>query len=393
MSAPRKVIDVVNLNADASCLSSKWWLKMLQGGTDSYFCGWLNAYVKTGKKISLGIIGATVADVATYNPEALDIIRKNPQIFEIILRPFAHDIALLRNAETFRYNLIQGKKTLDKEFGKVVPYFLPPEFMLTNEQVKILSEEGVEGAFINAKRFKPEIKNRLPEKPYIVKGLYDSQINCIPFNGELTQGFLDGIHYFNANSWNYRILDSNLEFNFCWRDGESSFFLPDGNEREEAWLAAESAEVQRLFLSEALQQINFAEDGLKEKHYRHYPVHSFTAWMKEFKMMGYVQRLYKVEQDFVNFDHLRKSAWLQAINSDVLSAIEKDSPVITIKENKNSQKKNSHTIWRSERGFEGEEFLNLSEIGSEHSAYVHNSEFFHIKKLRARMNYLAALNQ
>ena len=166
----KNLVDVVNLNADASCLSSKWWMEMLQGGKSSYFCQWLGAYITLKKKVSLGITGATVSDVASFNPEAIDLINANRGIFEIILRPYAHDIGLLRTKVGFEKNLEFGIKALKKEFGHYTNYFLPPEFMLTNEQLYELTKAGVEGTFINPVRFKKEIKLRLPSKPYMIKG-------------------------------------------------------------------------------------------------------------------------------------------------------------------------------------------------------------------------------
>ena len=80
-----RLIDVVNLNADASCLSSEQWLKMLQGGTNSYFYQWVKVYVDAGKKISFGITGSTVSDVASFNPEAIELINAHKNIFEIMI--------------------------------------------------------------------------------------------------------------------------------------------------------------------------------------------------------------------------------------------------------------------------------------------------------------------
>jgi len=384
------LVDIVNLNADASCLSSGWWLKMLKGKSDSYFCKWLKTYVQTGKKVSLGLTGATVADISMHNPEAIQLINKNKKIFEIILRPFAHDIALIRSKEGFLANLEAGIKTLKKEFGTFTNFYLPPEFMLTNEQVYLLKQKNVAGTFINAHRFKSEIKERLPENPYLVKGLMNVEMKCIPFTGALTMAYLRGIHFYNAEAWN-KILEANQAF-FSWRDGESSFFVPDGNERELSWLNSESKSTDRLFLSEALSKLEFDNNkNLKENHYHYYPVHSFTAWMKEFRMIGFVQRVVQAEQGIKKFTKEQKSLWLQVINSDILSSIEKDSPVISIILQKNDKLTSDYTIWRCERGVEGEEFLALLSGNlkkQESTQYMAKSNLAHITKLNARMSYL-----
>ena len=385
------LVDVVNLNADASCLSSKWWLKMLTGKSESYFCKWLASYVMTEKKVSLGITGASVADISMHNPEAIQFINKNRNIFEIILRPFSHDIGLLRSIDGFRLNLESGMKVLKKEFDTYENYFLPPEFMITNEQLYILKQHGVSGTFINASRFKNEIKDRLPDKPYHVKGLMNVEMKCIPFNGELTLGYLQGIHFFNAEAWN-KILKKSDQVYFSWRDGESSFFVPNGNERETSWLAAEANNIERLFLSEALNKVTFDNNSnLKENHYHYYPIHSFTAWMKEFRMIGFVQKAMQAEQHILQFTKEQKALWLQVINSDILSSVEKDSPVISIKMKKEDVAFSNHTIWRCERGLEGEEFLALLKGDLKEQVidqYLTKSTDHHMLKLQARLKYL-----
>jgi hypothetical protein len=390
------VVDVVNFNADASCLSSKWWLKTLSGGKNSYLCQWLGVYIASKKKVCLGIMGATIADISTKNKEAINLINENPDIFEIILRPFSHDIALLRNRDSFQYNLEMGIKTLHQEFGDYTPFYLPPEFMLTNEQVHQLYELKVEGIFINPNRFKTEIKSRIPEFPYQIRGIFDSILPCIPFNGELTQGYLEGIHYFNASRWNKSLNSDPEKISFSWRDGESSFFLPQGNQREKVWLTEEDSSIARIFLCEAIQKTDFKNQSkpLLKRHYRHYPVHSFTAWMKEFRMMGFVQRLFYNERSFNHYTDLQKHIWLQVINSDILSAIEKDSPRILILENPDSENKMEHIIWRSERGVEGEELMSILEStleGGDPPKINAASDQYHLTKLSCRISYLSKL--
>ncbi len=384
--------DIVNLNADASCLSSKWWLKMLKGGTNSYFYHWLKNYIDLNKKVSMGITGATLADISIHNPESIDLINKHRTIFEIILRPFAHDNSLIRSNEGFKLNLEVGIKTLKKEFGSYENYFLPPEFMLTNEQVYILMQQGIEGTFINATRFKNEIKDRLPDSPYYVKGLLGSELKCIPMYGELTHAYLNGIHFYNADDWN-KLLNKREHVYFSWRDGESSFFLPDGNNREYRWLYNEDKNVERLFLSEALKWVEFDNNkNLKENHYHYYPVHSFTAWMKEFRMMGFINKVLKAEEKVQNYTPEEKALWLQVINSDILSSVEKDSPNIRIKQMKNDDMSSNFTIWRSERGLEGEEYLALllNQIEDQNgiAIYLNKSSEYHIVKLNGRLQYL-----
>ena len=46
------ICDVVNFNADASCLEYNEWLKIIRGGKKSIFCKWLQLYVKNKRKVS-----------------------------------------------------------------------------------------------------------------------------------------------------------------------------------------------------------------------------------------------------------------------------------------------------------------------------------------------------
>ena len=111
-----RLIDVVNFNADASCLSSQEWLRILDGGKKSDFYIWLELYVTFNKKINLGIVGASLCDIAHYCPEAIELIKSNESIFNILIRPFSHDNALLRSRDSFLVNLHYGIKVTKKYF-------------------------------------------------------------------------------------------------------------------------------------------------------------------------------------------------------------------------------------------------------------------------------------
>lgn len=383
----REIVDVVNLNADASCLASDSWLLILKGGKQSALYGFLDNYVRLRKKISLGIIGATAADIAKWNPEAIALINDHRDIFEIILRPFAHDIALLRSPEGFELNFRCGKKTLEKEFGNVEPYFLPPEFMLTNYQVAQLVGFGVLGTFVNSNRFSFEIKGKIPDSPYLVKGVNSTSLPCIPIAGDMTRSYLNSIHYYNADPWNRKILAQPEGILFSWRDGESAFLIPDGNERERSWLETESKDVERLFLSEASKKISFSAPNARDGgHLLSYPVHSFLAWVKEFRMLGFVQKVDQYERRLNNLQPAELGLWMSLINSDILSAVEKTSPIVTLMDREKS-KEYTFTIWRSERGFEGEDYLYILDNFLSNPGLLDRKEG-HIVRLANRSQYL-----
>ncbi len=384
-----QLIDVVNFNADASCLRAQDWLRALEGGESSQMFQWLELFVTHKKKVSIGLVGATVADMAHQNPETIALVNAHPDIFEIILRPFSHDIGLLRTPAGFRVNVTLGKKVLEDQFDIVTSLYLPPEFMLTNEQICQLSNMGIRGVFINPQRFAKQVRQRIPECPYWLEGILGAKIRCIPFTSELTTGYLDSLHSFCGARWNEEVGRVSTSPVTSWRDGESWLFVPDGLEREQAWLKNESSDYQRIFLRDAFGEDAFFDSKRSGGGWQSYPVHSFADWLKEFRMFGYLHRLLKAEGKIQELSRSEMLLWLQAINSDVLSAVEKESPVIRICTK--SQDNVDLPIYRSERGCEGEEYLALLEryhSDPDVNRYLETSQRAHMVKYRCRLSWL-----
>lgn len=390
------VVDVVNFNADASCLPAATWLDMLKGGRDSALCQWLRLYADRDRPVVLGFVAGAVADMAMLNPEAIALINEHPSVFEVLLRPFAHDIALLRSTAGFAHNLALGVRTLRREFRHLVDYFLPPEFMLTSAQVKQLQDAGIGGLFINPARFKDELQGRIPESPYVLEGVLGSRLNCIPFHGELTEAYLGAIHFYDASPWNDAVADAGRDgVAFAWRDGESCFLLPDGIAREAAWLDGEAPSLRRRHLVDVRTGLVFAELDVRSNSFRTYPTHSFSAWFKENRMLGFVARLQQFEARLSEMSQDARVLWLQSINSDILSAVEKDSPTVRLGDSPcQAVGGRDFTIWRSERGFEGEDFLARLERLLDHgdTDFAFDADWRpHIRKLKARVDYVRGL--
>lgn len=390
----KTLLDVVNFNADASCLSVATWLEMLKGGEGATLVSWLRLYSELGKKVVLGFTGATVADISTHNPEAIALINSRPDIFEIILRPFAHDIALLRFAEGFAINFTYGRLALEREFDEVTPWYLPPEFMLTNGQLARLAKDKVAGVFINPARFSSELSRCIPDFPYRVRGVLGSELPCIPVQSLCTDAYLHALHTFDCGNWNRLVTGATGDTIFSWRDGESPFFLPDGLQRERNWLEGEDKAVKRMHLRE-LNLTFVANAELDERFYRSYPVHSFTAWLKEFRMLGFVGRINRIEQHLDGLDKRKLFLWLAAINSDIMSAVEKKSPLVRIAGQRMNDPLRDYLIPRSERGFEGEEYLEILENELRGIPLDHietTSTNAHLFKLQARLEFLSLLD-
>jgi len=379
----KTVVDIVNFNADASCLSSSIWLDALQGGTNSKICQWLELFVRNNKKVSLGFTGSTLADIKKFNPDAINIINEKKDIFEIILRPWSHDISLYRTDSLFIFNVELGIRTIKSEFESVSNFYLAPEFMITSRQVELISKMAIEAIFINPDRYQNDIKRRIIPTPHIVYGTSESTIKCIAIHGRTTQKYLSSCQLNDPKIWDKFIQDFPDDLIFSWRDGESFLLIPDGLSREEYLLQGESDNINRNKLQSL--EINYEDSSLYDRSfYKSYPIHSFTAWIKEMKMMWYVDRIRKIENNFSKLSDLQITLLLQLINSDILASVEKISPKIKLKIKGVIE---DFIIYRSERGFEGEDYLQLIDDPN-----FRNDSAPHIKKLIARHEYLKAMN-
>ena len=108
-------------------------------------------------------------------------------------------------------------------------------------------------------------------------------------------------------------------------------------------------------------------------------------------MLGFLERLAALERNLKSFDCGAKALWFQAINSDVLSAVEKDSPVVSLRTAPPGDGRSREIRWtirRSERGIEGEEFLEMLEAHHGRSGPPEGNVAPHLEKLRARWTYL-----
>ncbi len=385
-----RFVDVVNFNADASCLSAADWIDALRGGADSRLMRWLENYVAQNKPMVLGLTGATAADIAGLNTEAIDYINSHRDVFQVIARPFSHDAALLRGPTGFLANLHLGLLALRRLFGEVAPFYLPPEFMLTAEQTLLLGENGIELTFINGSRFLPSQAARIPTRPYRLRGVLGAELACVPMRGELTPAYLRALDAADAAPWNAALADAGDEVIVGWRDGESALLFPDGLERERRWLAGERCRREHL-RREALGRPEPPEPGA----YAVYPLHPFTAWVREFRVFGLVQRLAQVEQRILDLDAAGAALWLQCANSDVLSSVEKEPVAKRLAALDEPDAVFDHVFHRTERGFEGGECLVLLELllAGRPTPHLERADQPHLVKLRQRTALLAELFQ
>lgn len=352
--------DVVNFNGDASCLDSDYWLSILDGGERSQLFRWLRLYVDLGKPMVLGFTGATLADIGTFNPESLALLRQFPDIFQIISRPFAHDLPFFRTDEGFRLNLTLGRRVAEHLIGRVSPFYLPPEFMQTNRQTAILVEFDIKATFIMATRFRERHSRQIPQRPFYLRGIPGGDVICMPASGILTQAYLASIQISDQSIWKSEV--SPFDSVILWRDGESSFLLPDGLERERRWLANTSEIRKHLKLPLAASLI---------PHTKGYPIHPFSAWLHEMSMLWFIQRVRELENRVMeSMSPLGIARWLHCINSDILSAVEKGVPVVQLR-CLTSNTIQSYPIARSDRGLEGEALLEKAEKGGDmHSEHT-----------------------
>jgi hypothetical protein len=239
---------------------------------------------------------------------------------------------------------------LQKTFPQYQSFFLPPEFMLTNQQATWLAEEGVMGVFINSNRFGPELAPRIPTTPYTLKGLNNQRIPCIPLDGALTKSYLHALQLFDSEPWNRKLSGKGPVY--CWRDGESPFLISEGVNREAQWLEKESKTIRRSHIADLKLSYPEPKAGMLGA----YPVHSFLSWMREFRMIGFLNRVQRVEERLSSMSLEAEAMWLMTIGSDILSSVEKSSPTVSIMDRPKGRRRKT-TIERSERWVEGEDYL------------------------------------
>jgi hypothetical protein len=381
MSNKQRLVDIVNLNADASCLSTKRWLKALKGGIRSELYGILSLYIKADIKITLGIVGSTVAEIEALNPECIALINQHPQNFQILIRPFIHSLSILWSNETFSYNYQLGKRYIESQFKNSINWHLPPEFAMRNSHIYELKKLKCEGTFIHPKRVKKGMKSTLPSGVFTLKSIQNTKIQCINFTENFDTYYLDQIQVFRSS------ISFKEDTIYGWRDGESPLFLPKSIQREEIFIENSKKDFNRVFLSEALDQ-----DNIQDKPTIHsYPQNSLTPWLGNFRLFWFNTEIKNIEKKFKQISKKKQIIFLNLLNSDILSSTEKNDVTVALKHLDNSST-SSYTIKRKERNLDAEEILFIVNNFSEHQIeeYIENATSKFFIKIRAR--YKAALS-
>ena len=112
-------------------------------------------------------------------------------------------------------------------------------------------------------------------------------------------------------------------------------------------------------------------------------------------MLGFIHRVQMIEAGLGRLLKSQLYLWLLVINSDILSSIEKRSPVITMRDSLSSEGQSAHTLLRTDRWFEGEEYLSILEFAIREQRlpdFLASSDAPHILKLKARIRCLEQLD-
>ena len=401
------LIDVVNINADASCMSSKKWLKSIENGEDSRFCKLLDNYIINDRKVNLGLTGVTIKDLAAFNPEAIEKINAHPEIFELLLRTFSHDLSPLRNHKGFKLNLEMGLETIKNHLENTVNVFLQNEIMIRNQQIETVYNHGIKAIFINPERYNSDIQVLIPKSPFICHGTGNSELLTIPVADNLTLKYLDNLHRNKPMYYWSKLLNESNQ-NILWRDGESALLFPGGIEFESMLLEEEKHQkVERLFISEKIDEFQMEARTQKDSQLiKHFPQHQLDHWLRDFKMIWLLEYLSTIERSIDEQSPILQKLWLLAINSDIPASSEKKS--IKIKVHKDVfkipgddiswdgiiayERDSMLTLLRSERFFEGEEYLRLFELlvnkelsKSDFITLIEKSSEPHIRKVFSRV--------
>ena len=154
----------------------------------------------------------------------------------------------------------------------------------------------------------------------------------------------------------------------------------------------ENKDVNRVHLNDL--DTNFIQNiNLNPTQYKGYPFHSFAPWLKEMRMIGFTSKVAKIEEILEGLSEDKIFHWLQVINSDILSSVEKDSPKIKLQNSISELDVFDFRIWRTERAFEGEDYLTLLKQSEKENGYQNylNSNKGHLKKFNLRMDFLRGL--
>jgi hypothetical protein len=418
------LVEVINFNSDASCLDSRKWLYSLEGGGNSRFMQVLMSYVEYKRKTNLGLTGATIHDLVYFNPEAIDFINEHSDTFQLVIRSYAHDSPLLRLPDGFRFNLETGIEVIRQFFSNISNSYLQPEIIITGEQISILKEFGVENIFIHIYRYHESIRAKIPIIPFRVSGTLDTDIGCIPFvQKSLEDLYLLALHgVISPKCWSQGIIEAaamNTESSsdiYIWRDGESSLLIPNGIEYEASLLESEHIQgITRQFLSETSFDYFFKEQShdrdLRDNYVNFFPTYSMKPWFNEMKLYWFISRIHEIESQFTALSNVEKKIWLLLINSDILSAVEKKPPTISVSKDVFSvdpldiswigvlahSERSEITLMRSERSGEAEDYLAYWEKCHEKKASLElllrawsTSSKAYLQKAYARIKGLAA---
>lgn len=381
-----KLVDVVNFNSDASALGSKNWLNVLDGGKEAEMYKFLQLYVENKRPVTFGWVGNTAIEMFQTNPECIALINDHPDIFEVVLRPLSHDLALLWGKSVFNANVETGIKVTRKLFRNVSPFFLPPEFALKNVQLGLLKDMDVEGVFTHLDRMKADHKETVPREPYLMHGLFDTRIKAIPFQPGLTQAYLNDIQQYD-----YVNLETNLAHlqsgtYFSWRDGESPFLIPETLKREEHFLRYTNPNVSFVKLSEGVSDYHFRQPD--DGEYPYYPISTLVPWFGDFRFYWFITELKDMERHFTSMSPLKKVLFLSLANSDILSSIEKNRVHISLVQG-NPRTETEYTIHRKSKNINGGEFLEMMDWTDEKvDSFLNNSGKPHHTKLWLRYKFL-----
>jgi len=400
------LIDIVNFNSDASCLSSYKWMKSLGGGKNSRLCKMLDNYIRFKRKVNVGFTGMTVKDMACFNPEATEKINNHPEVFQILLRTYSHDLSPLRDNKGFVLNLDMGLSAIKSNFKNTTDIFLQNEIIVRNRGIEELARKGIRAIFINRDKYGPDLKFRIPRQSFYFYGINDAKMLTIPFSENLTFAYLAQLHGAEPFSlWRKLIERDNT--NILWRDGESALLFPGGIELEGKLFERErDSKIQTAHISEKMNDFcKCAEKKPQAYQVKHFPGYPLTHWLSDFKMFSIFQTIGIVERDIDKCSPLLQRLWTMGISSDIFSSgkmsirIKVHKDVFKVSEDDISwegvvadRKRAELMLLRAEKYFEAEQCLdlltkllneNISE--SEFVSIVQKSQDPYFKKIYSRV--------
>lgn len=341
------MLDLINFNADASCLPRHTWRHCLSSGQ---FHNHIQSYSLTSQPFLIGFTGLTLVDISLHSPATLDLLNNSPNIRHVV-RPLVHSLPKGMSLNLRHLNIVLGYAILLRLINRdlIEPAYLPPEFFFRVDEIPSLHSVGCKYLFHCIHR------SNMEKRPY--SGLQICTLNS-PDGSSLQSIQLDSSfsHAYLSSLQLHHALDD--QHGILWRDGESPLLIPNGIDRE------------RWFLSNSGPRTTFQQYLSIPLHappvsLGYYPLSPLAPWTGDQSNFWFYEIASSL-RDSYNLNKplspLQVLLVLFSYSSDLVASAAKIDVQIRLKHDPQSDSTFAYTIHRDQRAAEAELIDYLSTI-------------------------------